>query len=270
MQCEPSNVFEVRGLAGSYLPLVAFIPGTAFGSLAGVAIQRVPAGRSLMPGRSMCPACGVPVSRRDSIPLLSYILLKGRCRHCRQRISLRYPLVELATGLIWVALSARIGLRPELPAFLAFGTALVILSAIDLEHRRLPNRVLVPASVLAVVLLGSAAIGEGTPRALLNAALGALGYGLPMLLIGLIVPAGMGGGDVKFAPYLGLHLGWLGLSNVAVGAFLGFLLGALVGVVLMAVGKAGRKDPIAFGPFMALGALLTVLQGEQILRVWLG
>jgi len=130
--------------------------------------------------------------------------------------------------------------------------------------------VLAPASILACLLLVGAAVISSDYRSLGNGALGALGYGLPLLAIALFAPGGMGGGDVKLALYLGAHLGWLSLPHVAVGAFLAFLLGGTVGVGLLVAGRKGRKDLIPFGPFMAAGALVATLSGHQLLSLWLG
>lgn len=171
-------------------------------------------------------------------------------------------------GVLWALTALVVGLRPELPAFLAFVTVLVMLGAIDLEHRRLPNRILGPASIVAGVLLLAAAPFSGwTP--LLMALAGAAAYGGPMLLLGLAFPAGMGGGDIKLAGYIGLHLGWLGLLHVLVGAMAGFIVGGVVGVALLVAGRKGRKDPVPFGPAMAVGALVALFAGEVILRFWL-
>lgn len=249
---------------------LAFVTGSAFGSFANVVIYRFPRGQSIVSPRSACPSCGTPITAYDNLPIVSYLLLRGRCRHCQERISVRYPLVEIATGGLWAAAVLLLGLTPELPAFLGLVTALVILSAIDLEHHRLPNRILAVAGVAGAVLLSAAALFKGEYPALGTAALGVLAYGAPMLVIALIVPKGMGGGDVKFAAYLGGHLGWFGLGHVAVGAFVGFLIGAVGGVALMAVGRKGRKDPVPFGPFMALGALIAIPLGDEILKLWLG
>jgi leader peptidase (prepilin peptidase)/N-methyltransferase len=146
----------------------------------------------------------------------------------------------------------------------------LILSAIDFEHHRLPNKVLFPGALIAVVLLGIAAAAQNDWQRLFESGLGVLAYGLPILAIGLACPAGMGGGDIKLAAYLGLHLGWFGLWHVLVGALLGVLLGGLSGTALLLAGKKGRKDPIPFGPFMAVGAVVSVLAGSRILDFWLG
>ena len=175
------------------------------------------------------------------------------------------PPREAPGAIVW-----RIGVHPELPAYLAFATALVILSAIDIEHHRLPNKVLGAASVAAALLFGGAAAIGGRWVNLEHAALGAVFYGLPMLVIGLAAPSAMGGGDVKFAPYLGFHLGWLGLRIVLAGGLLGLVAGGLGGAAALLVGGKGMKDPIPFGPFMAAGALAAILLGHSILSVYVG
>jgi leader peptidase (prepilin peptidase)/N-methyltransferase len=250
------------------LPLAGLL-GSVFGSFANVAIHRVPLGRSVVRPRSACPSCGTALSGIENLPVVSWLVLRGRCRHCRARISVRYPLVELATAAVWVLLAMRIGWRPELPAYLMFGTTLVILTAIDLDVQRLPNKVLAWASLVGAVLFAVAALVKWDLRPMLHGVEGTLIYGIPMLAIGLLSGGRMGMGDVKFAPYLGFHLGWLRLGFVPLGAFLGFLFGAFVGVLLMALGAAGRKTQIPFGPFMALGAFVCILAGNTILRLWL-
>jgi leader peptidase (prepilin peptidase) / N-methyltransferase len=248
----------------------AFVFGAVFGSFANVVIYRVPKGLSIVRPPSACPSCGKPIAWFDNLPVVSYLALRGRCRNCGERIGPRYLVVELANAALWVAVTIRIGLHPQLAAFLAFATVLVILSAIDLQTRRLPNAVLGPAAAIAVVLFSAAAAVSGDWGALGRAAIGSLAYALPLFLIAVIVPAGMGMGDVKFAAYLGLHLGWLGLGQVGVGAFAGFLIGAVGGVVLIATGQKGRKDPVPFGPSMAAGALAAFFVGGPVVQAWLG
>lgn len=257
--------------AGEWLlPVAAFVFGAIFGSFANVVIHRVPARSSIVRPGSSCPSCGQAIAWYDNLPLISYVLLGGRCRNCRSRIGIRYPVVELITAVAWVLLILRLGIAPELPAYLLFATVLVILSFIDLEHGRLPNRIIWPAMMAGMVLLAAASVFIGNYRPLLDAAIGAAAYGLPLLGLGLAVPAGMGGGDVNLAGYLGLHLGWFSLLHVVVGAFSGFILGGLTGIALIALRLKGRKDKIPFGPFMALGALISVLAGSNLIRAWLG
>ena len=254
---------------GWYPLFVAFLFGLSVGSFGNVVAYRVPRGLSIVKPRSACPNCGVEIAWHDNIPLVSYLWLRGRCRNCGEQISWRYPMLEFATGVLWVLLTLRFGLVAELPAFLVMGTAVVILSAIDFEHRRLPNKILGPAAIVGLSLLTFAGFTGDWERFLFGL-VGGLAYALPLFLIAVAVPKGMGGGDIKLAAYLGLHLGWLGLAYVGVGATLGFFFGAVAGVALIVAGKKGRKDPIPFGPFMALGALVAVFFGEPIVRAWLG
>jgi leader peptidase (prepilin peptidase)/N-methyltransferase len=255
---------------GWYLVAACFLMGSAFGSFGNVVIHRLPRGLSLVRPRSACPECGAQILWYDNLPLVSFAVLRGRCRNCRARISRRFPVVVLLMASLWALVGWRIGLRPELPAFLAFTTVIVVLSFIDLEHRRLPNRIVGPATLAGLILLLIAAAVSGDWRSLVNAVVGAVAYGVPMLLLALAFPSGMGGGDVNLAAYLGLHLGWFSLLHVLVGAMSGFFLGGFVGIALLAARKKGRKDPIPFGPFMALGGFISALWGSEILRLWLG
>ena len=249
-----------------WFAVLAGLAGLAFGSFANVAVYRIPRGLSVISPSSACPKCRRPIAWYDNIPVLSYALLRGRCRQCVSPVSSRYPLVEVLAAASWVAVVVRIGLHPELPAYLGLATFLVILGAIDAEHQRLPNRVLAPACLVAVAGFGLAVL-LGRPLVLVeHAFIGAASYGLVMLVIHLAIPAGMGAGDVKFAPYLGFHLGWLGLWYVPMGALLGFILGSLGALGLVAAGLKTRQDRIAFGPFMAAGAFIVVLGGPTLHR----
>lgn len=256
-------------MTAAYIVL-AVVGGLAFGSFANVVAFRVPNGYSIVAPRSACPNCEEPIAWYDNIPLVSYVLLGAKCRHCQQRISVRYPLIELANAVVWALIVGRLGVHPELPAYLAFGTALVTLSAIDFEHHRLPNKVLGPSFIIGVVLLVGATLVHQRWTHLEHAAIGAVAYGLPMLILGIAAPSAMGGGDIKFAPYLGFHLGWFALSLVLGGALLGLLAGGLGAALLLVIGRKGMKDAIPFGPFMALGALLMLLLGANALKPWLG
>lgn len=253
-----------------FVIVAAFATGAVLGSFSNVVVYRLPRSRSLVSPGSSCPECGAPIAWYDNIPVISFLILRGKCRKCGAPISIRYPIVELIVAVSWGLVGWRFGLSAALPAFLVFVTALVILSFIDLEHRRLPNVVLGPAAIAGVVLLQIASVVEGDWSSLRDALIGAGIYGLPLLVIGLLFPSGMGGGDIKLAAYLGIHLGWLSLLHVVVGAMLGFILGGITGIALMVSGKKSRKDPIPFGPFMALGAVISVLAGSTLIRVWLG
>ena len=245
------------------------ILGLLVGSFLNVVIWRVPRGESVVTPASHCPSCDAAVRPRDNIPVLSWALLKGRCRSCSARIGIRYPAVELVTAAVFVLLALRIGLEAALPAFLYLGAAGVALAVIDLDVKRLPNAIVLPSYVVGVVLLGAAAFATDEPWNLVRGLLGmAALYGLYFVLA-LVYPAGMGFGDVKLAGVLGLYLGYLGWGEVVIGGFLGFLFGGVLGGSLMLMGKAGRKTAIPFGPFMLAGALVAILFGGALADLYL-
>jgi leader peptidase (prepilin peptidase)/N-methyltransferase len=251
------------------LVLVMAVVGLLVGSFLNVVIWRVPRGESIVSPPSHCPGCDRPVRPRDNIPVLSWLLLRGRCRDCSERISARYPLVEAGTAAVFAVLTLRIGLEAALPAFLYLGAIGVALAMIDLDVKRLPNSIVLPSYVVGGVLLAVAALVDGDWWALLRAALGmAALYGF-FFLLALIYPAGMGFGDVKLAGVLGLYLGYLGWAEVVTGGFLGFLFGGVVGGGLMILHRAGRKSQIPFGPFMLAGGLVAVLWGGALADLYL-
>jgi leader peptidase (prepilin peptidase)/N-methyltransferase len=241
------------------------ILGLLVGSFLNVVIARVPARESVVRPRSRCPACGTQLAARDNVPLVSWLVLRGRCRTCSAPISPRYPLVEALTAVLFGVVAAYLGADWALPAFLVFTACLVAVSFIDAGHFLVPNRVLVATLALAGPLLVLAAAAGGDWGDLERAvAGGAIAFG-GLLLLNLLNPRYMGMGDVKLAFVLGLFLGWLGLGRVALGLFLGFLLGAVGGVALIAAGLRTRKDHIPFAPFLAAGALVAVVVGGPIL-----
>jgi leader peptidase (prepilin peptidase) / N-methyltransferase len=249
--------------------LLAGVLGLIIGSFLNVVVWRVPRGGSIAHPPSHCPACGADVRPRDNVPVVSWLLLRGRCRDCATPISARYPLVELGTALVFVVLAARIGLEPELPAFLYLGAIGVALALIDLDVKRLPNTIVLPSYVVAAVLLGAAAVFGHDWDSYLRAGLGMAALYAFYFALAWIYPAGMGFGDVKLAGVLGAYLGWLGWAEVVTGTFLGFLFGGVVGLVLMAVGKAGRKSKVPFGPFMLAGAFVAILWGGALADLYL-
>lgn len=250
--------------------LAVVIPfGLIIGSFLNVVIWRVPRGESVMHPPSRCPACGASVRPWDNVPVLSWLLLKGRCRDCGEAISRRYPLVEIATGVVFGVLATRFGLNAVLPAYLYLGAVGVALWMIDLDVKRLPNAIVLPSYAVAAALLTAAAAAAGDWGDLLRAGLGmATLYGFYFALA-FVYPAGMGFGDVKLAGVLGLYLGWLGWAELVVGGFLGFLFGGMVGIALMVVRRAGRKSQIPFGPFMLAGALVAILWGGALADFYL-
>jgi leader peptidase (prepilin peptidase) / N-methyltransferase len=252
------------------LVLLTGLLGLAIGSFLNVVIWRVPRKVSVVRPPSHCPQCETPIRPLDNIPVLSWLVLQGKCRHCGNPIPVRYPLVEASCGVLFAVVAARFGASWELPAYLVLTAALLAISIIDLEHFIVPDRITAPLTVSALALLGLAAIAEGNGWRFGRTLLGGVAYFAFLLLLNLLYPRGMGMGDVKLAFSLGLYLGWLGWGQVFLGGFLAFLLGAVVGVGLIATKVKTRKDVVPFGPFLALGAMLTILWGGPILRWYTG
>lgn len=252
------------------LVLMCALLGLIIGSFLNVVVWRVPRGESVLRPGSRCPGCQEPIRPRDNLPVLSWLLLRGRCRDCDTAISARYPLVEVVTAALFGLTAAWFGLSWELPAFLYLAAITVALTLIDLDVKRLPNAIVLPSYVVGLVLLGGAAAITGEWEALLRAGLGMVAMFAFFFVLALIYPAGMGFGDVKLAGVLGLYLGWLGWGELVIGGFLGFLLGGVVGMGLMVVRKAGRKTAIPFGPFMLVGALLSIVVAVPLTDLYLG
>ncbi len=245
--------------------------GLVLGSFATVVAHRLPRGESIARGRSKCPTCGRTIAGLQNVPLVSYVVLLARCRHCRARIPARYPLIELATGLLFAAAAWKFGASFEASIYAGFFWLLVVLTAIDVEHRILPNKIVVPALVAGWALLGVAALMDADLARLVDAAVGALVFGGFFFLIAFIYPGGMGGGDVKLAFVLGTFLGYLGgIGYVLVGMFLAFFLGAIGGAVVMVLAGGNRKTQVPFGPFLALGTILAIFAGRSLLDIYLG
>ena len=252
--------------------LLAGFLGLVAGSFAGVVIHRVPRRESLARPGSRCPACASPIAWRDNLPLLGWLALRGRCRRCQAPIPLRYPAVELAMGLLWFLLTLRLvaaGLGWAVPAYLTLGFLCLVLAVIDASVRLLPNRITYPAFPAMAGLLLLASLGLGDLGRMGRGLVAALLVGAFFLALVLISPRGMGMGDVKLGPTLGLALGWLSWPAVAVGLFSAFLLGGLAGLAAIAVLRLDRKATMPFGPWLAAGALLGVLAGGELAR-WYG
>lgn len=246
------------------LTLTCGLVGLLVGSFLNVVIWRVPRGESVVRPPSHCPGCGQAIRPRDNIPVVSWLLLRGHCRNCHERISARYPLVELLTAVVFGLLAWQFGFSLQLPAFLYLGAVGIALAAIDIDTKRLPNVLTLPSYAVGAVLLLIPAVVDGRWSDYLRAVAGAAALFAFYFIVTFIYPAGMGFGDVKLAGVLGLYLGWLGWGTLIVGAFLGFVLGAVVGVGLMLLGDAGRKTKIPFGPFMLAGAFLAIWVGPPI------
>src|ERR687894_920211 len=226
------------------LVLVTVLFGLVVGSFLNVVIHRVPRRESIVWPASHCPHCGEPIRPLDNVPLISYLMLRGRCRNCKATISARYPAVEALTGLLFGAAAYEFGVSLELLPALVLISALIVLAVIDLEHRLLPNVIVGPAALAGLILsiLANPA-GWWTYPLFAVAVAGAL-FGLA-----LVYPNGMGMGDVKMGGMLGAFLG----PYAALAVFLGALLGAATGGLLLAFGKVQRRSHLPFGLFMAIG-----------------
>lgn len=244
---------------------LCFVLGLLVGSFLNVVIHRVPRHESVVSPRSACPKCGTEITSRDNIPVVSWLLLQGRCRSCGEPISARYPLVELLTGVVFAMVGGRLGADWALPAFLVFSAGLIALSVIDLETYLLPRKVVYPTLFATAGLLLLAGAVTRDLRGLAEAAAGGLIAFAIFFAIHFVSPKGMGFGDVRLAGVIGMALGWIELPLVGVGLFLAFVLATIVGVSLMLFGGRSRKDKVPFGPFLAGGALLAVLVGQSIL-----
>jgi leader peptidase (prepilin peptidase) / N-methyltransferase len=252
------------------LVVPAAVLGLLVGSFLNVVVWRVPRGESVVSPPSACPGCGHTIRPRDNVPVLSWLLLRGRCRDCGARISVRYPLVELTTAALFGLTAWRLGPVWHLPAYLYLAAVAVALTLIDVDVRRLPNAIVLPSYAVAALLLLVPAVADGDWHAYLRALLGGALLFAGYFALAVAYPAGMGFGDVKLAGVLGLYLGWLGWGELAVGAFLGFLLGGVWGMALLAARRVGRKGAIPFGPFMLGGALLAVFAGGALSHAYVG
>ena len=254
-------------------PFAAFF-GALIGSFLNVVVWRVPRGESLVAPSSHCPNCNHPIRWFDNIPVVSWLVLRGRCRDCGAPIAVRYPLVELGTaiafGLVAAWWEATSGRTASVAGFLVLAALLylaaisIALTLIDLDVFRLPNAIVLPSYAVIVITLGAASLLSGDPWQLGRAAIGGAGLFIVYFLMAIAYPGGMGFGDVKLSGMLGFALAWLGWGTLAVGAFAPFLLGGAFGAVLLLRRKAGRKSRIPFGPWMLIGAWVGIVGGEQI------
>jgi leader peptidase (prepilin peptidase) / N-methyltransferase len=238
---------------------VAFFPALAFGSFLNVVAARVPLGRSIAFPGSSCMSCGEEISWYDNVPVASWLVLRGRCRNCSAGISWRYPAVELSTGLLVAASFWKFGLTWDAAIASFFCAVLVVLSSIDLERRIVPNKIVLPAA--AVVLAGQTLVHPSVEWLASG-----LGASLFLFLAALAYPRGMGMGDVKLALLIGFGVG----RTVPIALFTGMVAALVPSMVLFARhGAAARKMAIPFAPFLAIGALVALFAGEQLLHAYL-
>jgi len=243
-----------------------FALGAVFGSFLNVVIHRMPRGRSIVNPPSACPRCKVPIQRRDNVPILSYLALRGRCRSCGSRISARYPVVEILAGVIPVLIYGTYGFGRELALYWPLCYVLLCLSFIDLDHRIIPDRITLPGIAAGLVLapiLGLTTFAGSLAGA---AAGGGVLYLIAILGAAVYRKESMGGGDIKLAAMLGAFLGW---QTVLLLLFVAFLLGAVAGIVAMANKGRGWDRTLPFGPFIAIGAFVSTVWGDAALGWYL-
>jgi leader peptidase (prepilin peptidase)/N-methyltransferase len=242
--------------------VLAAVFGAIIGSFLNVVIWRLPRGENLATPGSRCPECGTPIKPWDNIPVLSWLLLRGRCRHCGARISARYPLVEALTAALLALTVIVIGTEQEVWIGLVFVLILIPVAFIDLDHRIIPNKITLPAAIVGLILVATLQTDDLLEHVI--AAVAAFGF---LFIAALAYPAGMGMGDVKLAGVMGIYLG----RDVGPAMLIALLVGTLVGVaVIIRKGQAeGRKTAIPFGPFLALGGLVGLLVGDEIVDWYL-
>jgi len=256
--------------------IIVFILGAVIGSFLNVCIYRLPRGISIVTPSSMCPSCRRPIKFYDNIPIISYILLRGRCRECGSRISIRYPLVEALNALLFVSVLHRFG--PDGPvvlvAYLLFVSSLLVITFIDLDFQIIPDRITIPWIVVSLILgatvLPDPFLGHD-PLGFRSSLIGALSGGGLFYLIAIVGRAifrkdAMGGGDIKLMAVVG---GMLGYKGVILTTFIGSLVGSIVGVMVILHNRQGWGVRIPFGPFLALGAIISLLAGQDILHWYL-
>jgi len=247
--------------------VLIFILGLIVGSFSNVCIYRIPRNESIIYPASHCPKCRSKIKPVDNIPLLSFILLKGRCRNCKSKISIQYPIVELLTGLIYLIIYLTYGLSVQTLIYIILSSALIIIAFIDLNEQIVPDVISLPGIAIGFI------ISFFVPYiSFINSALGVVVGGGIILIIGLagsviFKKEAMGGGDVKLAAMIGAFLGW---RYIIISLFLGFFLGALAGIILILSKIKSREDVVPFGPFIVLGSFITLLWGDKIITWYIG
>jgi leader peptidase (prepilin peptidase)/N-methyltransferase len=277
-------IVNYDAVMGAYLIGIAGVFGLLIGSFLNVVIYRVPNGMSIVAPPSACPTCGNQIKSYDNIPVVSWLMLKAKCRNCKSKISARYPLVESATAIFFGLVSATI--IPQLlsgelsareitagvltlAALLYLAGISVSLALIDLDTHKLPDAIVLPAYIVSGVFFTAASFAQGDFDGLPRAAIGMGALFLFYFIMAFAFPGGMGLGDVKLAGALGIYLGWAGWGSLATGAIAAFILGGLFAVVLVITRRANRKSGIPFGPWMILGAWVGIAFGNQLFAGYL-
>jgi leader peptidase (prepilin peptidase)/N-methyltransferase len=243
------------------IEMIVFAFGLIIGSFSNVVIYRLPQGKSIVTPGSQCRSCGSPIRPWDNIPLLSYVLLHRRCRFCKARISARYPGVEFISGVLYVLLYLKFGLSMTFAVYTLLTSTLLIVALIDFDHRIIPNTITLPG-----VAIGLGLSVWALPITPLDSLVGLLTGSILFYLIAVVSKGGMGGGDIKLIAMIGAFLGWQGTLFTI---FSAALMGSLVGVTLMLLGRKGRKDKVPFGPFLSAGAILFIFVGDDLIRWYL-
>jgi len=248
-------------LPDTLIYIFTFIFGSIVGSFLNVCIHRIPEGRSIIFPPSSCPSCNKPIAFYDNIPIVSFIILLGKCRNCKAPISLRYPLVELLTGILSVISFRVFGLSPVLPFYFAFIAGLIVITFVDLQHQIIPDVISLPG--IGIGFMASYFL----PHGLLNSLIGIVGGGGSLFLVAFIYQLitgreGMGGGDIKLLAMIGAFLGWKG---VIITLFSGSFAGAVIGIILMLAKGKDSRYAIPFGPFLAGGAIVSLFFGDSLI-----
>jgi leader peptidase (prepilin peptidase) / N-methyltransferase len=246
------------------LIVVVVIAGLVIGSFLTVVVDRVPRGESVNAPPSHCGSCGLRLGSLDLVPVISWLALRGRCRRCRAPIGIDPILIELTNAALYFLMAIRFDdTSAAIPAYCILMSVLVAHTWIDLRTQRLPREITYAGMVLGGIALASAAIVIAEPERIWMMGLGAAIALAAMWLIYSLSRGGMGDGDVRLAPLLGMHLGWLNPGIVLPGLFFGFTAGAAVGVAMMAIDRAGRRTAVPFGPFLALGTVVAIFVGQH-------
>lgn len=254
---------QVTAVGVAACALLGLVAGLALD----VVVDRVPPRQALLPLRFHCPRCPDGVEDRPGLPVAAWLRPGAPCPICGRRLPVRYTVVPIANMVLFAVIAARFGADWALPAYLVFFAALLAVSVVDLQLQIIPNRIVYPAIFLSIPLLALAAAGEHDWWRLERALISAAAAWSALLVIHLVSPGGMGFGDVRLSFLLGLFLGWFGYGHVLTGLFLGFLLGAVVGLLLVVLRLRKRTDHVPFGPFLAVGAALAILVGDPIVHL---
>jgi len=252
------------------LYIIVFIFGSIVGSFLNVCIYRIPRGESIIAPSSHCPSCNTPIKIWDNIPIISYMLLYGKCRSCKTRIPFRYPLVEAMNGFFYIALLWRFGIGWHTLFYFSLVSALLVITFIDLDFQIIPDSITLPG-ILIGLITGSLILPDPFSRwSLLGykaSVFGTLTGFVFFYIVALLSRGGMGGGDIKMMAMVGALMGW---KSVLLITFLGSLFGSVWGISLMVFKGKGRKTKIPFGPFLAAGTIITLFSGQEILYWYLG